>query len=159
MAAPKGMRQRRTHGHVGVLAIAGFGGGWRADIHDPMSTVSDDEDMRYRAVIDRLVDDCHRGQGQLGAARARAGVWNANATPENLPDQHEINVLLTRMSREDREVLGRMLQHAFAGGVHASLAALHERSLPPFDRAYEGTPFHDFVGRMAGWTWTSHERS
>jgi hypothetical protein len=25
--------------------------------------------------------------------------------------------------------------------------------LLPFDKAYEGTPFHDFVGRLDDWEW------
>ena len=43
--------------------------------------------------------------------------------------------------------------HAFEAGVHAALVALHEERLPPFEDGYEGTPFHDFVGRLQGWDW------
>lgn len=100
-----------------------------------------------------------QGAGPDGPKRARAGLWNANATPDQLPEQHEVNVLLAGISKADREILARMLQEAFEGGVHATLAALHEAGLVPFDRAYEGTPFHDFVGRLAGWTWPSTPRT
>ncbi len=119
-----------------------------------------DENQRYRDIIDRLVDDCRGGQGQIGARRARAGVWNANATTKQLPDQHEINGLLKRLSKKDRDILARMLEEAFRSGVHASLVNLHEAGLAPFDRAYEGTPYHDFVGRLGDWGWPAKgERS
>jgi hypothetical protein len=112
-----------------------------------------DEDRTYRELIDRLVDDCKAGQGQIGPDRARAGLWNENATPKDMPDQHEFNVLLARLPRADREVLARLLEETFVGGVHTALVALHEAELPPFDKAYEGTPFHDFVGRLSDWEW------
>jgi hypothetical protein len=117
-----------------------------------------DEDRIYRDVIDRLVDDCHDGQGQIGARRARSGIWNLNATAEKMPDQHEINVLLSGMSAPEREVLARMLAHEFESGVHTTLVALHELEVPPFDKAYEGTPFHDFVGRLDDWEWPAGPR-
>lgn len=106
-----------------------------------MSAQEDEQDRKYRDLIDRLVDDCRRGQGQIGADRARAGVWNPNATPDFIPEQHEINALLARMPVGDREILARMLAEAFVGGVHSALVALHEAEMPPFDKAYEGTPF------------------
>jgi hypothetical protein len=40
---------------------------------------SSDNRRQYRGIIDRLVRDCRSGQGTIGASRARAGVWNANA--------------------------------------------------------------------------------
>ena len=52
-------------------------------------------DARYRQVIDELVQACRHGQGQIGADRARAGLWNKNATPESLPDQHVVNGFLS----------------------------------------------------------------
>lgn len=112
-----------------------------------------DDRKPYRALIDRLVEDCRSGQGQIGARRARAGLWNANATARSLPEQHEINEFLSRLSKADREVLARMLGDAFVGGVHATLVALHEAAISPFEDGYEGTPFHDFIGRLAGWEW------
>ncbi len=42
---------------------------------------------------------------------------------------------------------------AFVSGVHTALRVLHEAGLPPFEDGYEGTPFHDFVGRLQGWQW------
>jgi len=61
--------------------------------------------------------------------------------------------LVARMSTADREVLARLLEERFQSGVHATLVALHEAAMAPFDRAYEGTPFHDFVGRLGDWEW------
>jgi hypothetical protein len=46
-----------------------------------------------------------------------------------------------------------MLYDAFCGGVHETLVVLHEEGVPPFDGGYEGTPFHDFTGRLQGWPW------
>lgn len=113
----------------------------------------DADDELYRRVIDALVDDCRSGQGQIGVRRARAGVWNANATPTFLPDQYEVNVLLDELSAHDRETVGRLLAGAFEGGVFAALRVLYEAQAPPFDRSYEGTPFNDFIGRLDGWAW------
>jgi hypothetical protein len=44
------------------------------------------------------------------------------------------------------------------GGVHSALVALHEAQLAPFDKAYEGTPFHDFIGRLDDWQWPKKSR-
>lgn len=107
----------------------------------------------YREIIDELVRACQEGQGQIGARRARAGVWNVNATSDFIEDQHEINRLLARMPEEDREILARMLVHEYEGGVHTALVTLHEAEIEPFDEGYEGDPFHDFVGRLTGWHW------
>ena len=40
-------------------------------------------------------------------------------------------------------------------GQGRALVVLHEAQLEPFDEGYEGTPFHDFVGRLTGWQWPS----
>lgn len=119
----------------------------------PMSNSKANEDLLYRNVIDRLVDDCHSGQGQIAANSVRSGVWHTNATPEFLPEEHEVNALIARLSPAEREMIARMLARQFVGGVHAALVALHEAEIAPFDKAYEGTPFHDFVGRLDDWMW------
>lgn len=115
----------------------------------------DDCDRTYRDVIDRLVRACRAGQGQMGARRARAGLWNANADaqPEAMPDQRLMNLLLARLDQAEREVLAQMLSEAFVSGVHETLVTIYKAGVPPFNVAYEGTPFHDFVGRLEGWTW------
>jgi hypothetical protein len=107
----------------------------------------------YRDIIDRLVRECRDGQGQLDARRVRAGVWNANAGPGFIEDQHEVNQLLARMPGADREIVARILAEEFVAGVHTALVALREADLEPFEDGYEGTPFHDFMGRLDGWPW------
>jgi len=97
----------------------------------------------YREVIDELVDMCHNDQGQISARRTRDGVWNQNATADYLSDQHEMNILLSRMSAADREVLAKMLawevsalaeslmrdvplpEKAAADSLHIATAAVH----------------------------------
>ena len=114
---------------------------------------SHDDRAQYRALIDELVQQCREGQGAIGGRRARSGVWNPHITAESAPDQRRFNLLLARLNAEDRETLGQMLSESFTGGVHTALVALHEAEIPPFDDGYEGTPFHDFVGRLTGWAW------
>jgi hypothetical protein len=46
-----------------------------------------------------------------------------------------------------------MLAEEFESGVHETLEVLYEHRVPPFTSSYEGTPFHDFVGRLKGWEW------
>ena len=50
-----------------------------------------------------------------------------------------------------------MLEEQFVGGVHETLVVLHEADIEPFDDGYEGTPFHDFVGRLTDWPWPDEE--
>ena len=116
---------------------------------------SADPRAEYRSIIDALVEACRNGQGRIGYERALAGVWNRNAdeAPEDLPDQYAINRLLEKLEPGDREVLAGLLQDRFVSGVHAALVVLHEHALAPFDDGYEGTPFHDFIGRLDNWPW------
>jgi len=107
----------------------------------------------YRDVIDALVRACKEGQGQIGAERARAGVWNRNATQDFIPDQHEINLLLQRMSAADREILSGMLKHEVEVGVFETLKILEQFQVAPFEDGYEGSPYNDFIGRLANWKW------
>jgi hypothetical protein len=107
----------------------------------------------YREVIDELVRECKKGQGQVGARRVRKGVWNANARADFLPEQHAINVWLGRMSVEEREILAGMLTHAVEVGVFEALKVLERWKIEPFREGYEGSPYEDFIGRMADWEW------
>jgi hypothetical protein len=116
-------------------------------------TPETDPHVLYRQAIDRLVDSCRDGQGQIGARRARAGLWNRNATETFIPEQHRLNLFLAGLSADDREVLAELLAHEFVSGVHETLVVLHELQIPPFDDGYEGDPFHDFVGRLDDWPW------
>lgn len=112
-----------------------------------------DDDRNYRELIDELVQQCKEGQGQIAARRTRDGVWNKNASAKKMPEQHRFNSLLKALTPKQREVLADMLAEQFQGGVHQTLVTLHEHEVKPFDRAYEGTPFHDFVGRLTDWNW------
>ena len=106
-----------------------------------------------RRVIDRLVAECEEGQGQVAAMRARAGMWNRNASPDAMPDQWRMNQLLSSLAPDQRQVLADMLSEQFASGVHEALVVLHEEGVAPLDDGYEGDPFSDFAGRMIGWDW------
>lgn len=108
------------------------------------------DDTRYRAIIDHLVGSSRAGQGQIAVRRALSGAWP--------PAGHAMNRVLKRLPKRDREVLARALAEQFTSGVHETLAVLHEHQVAPLDRAYEGTPFHDFVGRLADWSWPSDDR-
>lgn len=108
---------------------------------------------QYREIIDALVQMCRDGQGQIGARRAREGIWNQNATADSIPDQHKINLFLKRLSSEDREILAGMLSQEVVTGVFETLKALEESQVPPFEEGYEGSPFNDFIGRLDDWEW------
>ena len=107
----------------------------------------------YRDIIDELVRVCHDGQGQIGSRRARAGVWNENASADYFPDQHEFNLLLAHMSADDREILAKMLAKQVECGVFETLKTLEQFEVSPFIDGYEGSPFNDFIGRLSGWEW------
>jgi hypothetical protein len=107
----------------------------------------------YRDVIDELAAMCRDGQGQIAARRARDGLWNQNASAEYLSDQHEINVLLSRMSTADRDILAKMLADEVVAGVFETLKVLEQFQVPPFEDGYEGSPFNDFIGRLGDWEW------
>lgn len=109
----------------------------------------------YKRMIDSLVDVCNKGQGQVGANRVRRGVWNPNANQNFLSDQHAINELLSRMSEEDRDVIARMLTHQVEVGVFETLKVLEQNNIAPFQEAFEGSPYHDFMGRLTDWQWPS----
>jgi hypothetical protein len=117
--------------------------------------VAGNDRVQYRALIDALVRACRDGQGQIGPRRARAGVWNPNAvnTPDEHPDHRAMNRLLDGLNDAERAVLAGMLEEAFVGGVHETLVILHAASVQPFEDGYEGTPYHDFVGRLQGLSW------
>src|SRR5262245_58087412 len=107
----------------------------------------------YRDVIDQLVRVCRNGQGQVGADRVRAGVWHKYATAEHLTDQHEINLLLARLSPADRGILAKILVEEVELGVFETLKAAEQLDTAPFESGYEGSAFNDFVGRLGGWAW------
>ncbi len=109
--------------------------------------------QKYRDIIDALVEMCHHGQGQIGARNARRGVWNGNPIVMVPEDQQAINKLLARLSPAERDTLARMLTQEVETGVFETLKALEEHGITPFEDGYEGSPFHDFVGRLTDWKW------
>ncbi|HVS35283.1 MAG TPA: DUF6547 family protein [Gemmataceae bacterium] len=96
---------------------------------------------------------CATAVKDKSALDARDGVWNQNATTDYLSDQHEINVLISRMSAADREVLAKMLASEVVTGVFETLKVLEQFKVPPFEDGYEGSPFNDFIGRLDDWQW------
>lgn len=83
------------------------------------------------------------------ATWARQGRWHG--LPDDSADALDV---LQGLTREQREVLASMLAESFVSGVHEALVVLHDELVPPFDDPYEGTPFHDFMGRMVtDWPW------
>ena len=108
---------------------------------------------RYRQLVEELVKQTREGQGQVAAGRARAGVWNPRADAQSAPDQHNYNILLSRLSAPDREILAEMLSKEFVRGVHTVLSTLNHAGVSPFEEGYQGTPAHDFMGRLGGWRW------
>jgi hypothetical protein len=108
----------------------------------------------YRNVIDALVRGCRESQGQVGAERARRGLWNPNVNETAPGEEHEANLLLTRLTSDEREVIARMLAGEVETGVFETLKALEQHKIPPFEDGYEGSPCHDFIGRLSGdWDW------
>jgi hypothetical protein len=84
-------------------------------------------------------------------------VWNANATADFLPDQDAVSVFLSELSAGHRELVARMLSDEYVAGMHDALVALHEAEMSPFDKGYEGDPYHDFKGRLDDWDWPEGE--
>ncbi len=116
-----------------------------------MSAIS--KPQSYRSAIDALVRMCNSGQGQVGASRFRSGVWNANANPNFLPEQHRVNEVLARLSSEDRAALAEVLAQEVRLGVFETLKVLEQFGVAPFEDGYEGSAYHDFIGRLDGWQW------
>lgn len=109
--------------------------------------------QNYRDVIDALVDMCQNGQGQVGVRRVREGVWNKNAVHDSIPEQHQIDLLLERLSTSEREVLAVLLTRSVETGAFEALKILEQFAIAPFSDGYEGSPYHDFAGRLNGWSW------
>jgi hypothetical protein len=67
--------------------------------------------------------------------------------------------LLATLNDDQREVIAGMLAHAFEGGVFETLKALEEFEIEPFLEGYEGSPYHDFIGRVAAdqWQWPGND--
>lgn len=122
---------------------------------DKMSTQA--KPRNYREMVDALVRMCREGQGQIGARRVRQGVWNKNASHSALPEQHQINLLLQRLSPSDRDIIAGLLAQEVVTGVFETLKVLEEFQIEPFKDGYEGSSYHDFIGRLDNWHWPENE--
>ena len=107
----------------------------------------------YRQIIDALVEQCLRDQGQIGANRVRAGIWNANPASVIGTEQAKLNEVLRHLAASDRETLAIFLEKEFQAGVFEALKTLETYAVLPFDSGYESSPYEDFVGRLNGWAW------
>lgn len=107
----------------------------------------------YRDFVDHMVNVCQKGLGQIPSNKVRKGIWIQNVTPD-VDDEHvEIHLLLQRMTKEDREIMARLLEDCVVNGVFETLKALEDFGIKPFDGGYEGSPYHDFIGRLDDWDW------
>lgn len=109
--------------------------------------------LKYRLALDDMVAMCQFGQGQIGANRIRSGTWNRNASESNLPEQHQINLLLNKLSDDERGALAAAMSKEVELGVFETLKILEGHEIPPFESGYEGSSFEDFAGRLQGWQW------
>jgi hypothetical protein len=92
------------------------------------------------------------------------GRWINESGWPDLPENREINQLLSRLAPKEKEVLARIVQQARDGGIHDTLVVLDERmnrsalriSQGGVEMAIEpyGTElFFDWVARCAGDPW------
>ena len=102
----------------------------------------DSQRAAYRAIIDDLVTECLSGQGQV--------VRHHVQFP---PHPDPAGDALADLDDSTRAAVVKAVADAFVAGVHTALVALDARQVSPFDQAYEGTAFHDFMGRLDGWDW------
>lgn len=109
--------------------------------------------LKYRLALDAMVDMCQSGQGQVGANCVRSAIWNPNASDSKLSDQHSMNLLLGKLSSQERETLAKVMTQEVQLGVFEALKTLEQHEFAPFEDGYEGSPCEDFVGRLQGWMW------
>lgn len=111
---------------------------------------------KYKDFIDCMVDVCHEGQGNISARRVVNGVWNNSAKKNFMEDQYIMNKILKKLSKKEQMVLAAFFSQEFESGVFETLKYLEEFEIEPFIGGYEGSPYHDFIGRVAKedmWEW------
>ncbi len=118
---------------------------------------NDHKPPRYRDAIDALVRMCREGQGQIAANRVREGSWSKVASDDLISDQPSLEHLLNRLSTTERNMIAELLAAEVVTGVFETLKVLEEFKIEPFTEGYEGGPYHDFVGRLAGCNWPKSE--
>jgi hypothetical protein len=112
----------------------------------------------YKAIIDELVDETRRSGSSESVSDQ--GLFS------NAPSHSEFNDFIGSLSRQQRDVLSRMLQEERDGTIHDVLAMLawwidckgvgftFEGEPMPLDLS--GMGLHgDYVGRRDGWDWPS----
>jgi hypothetical protein len=117
----------------------------------------------YRDFIDAMADECNNGQGQVYSVNILSGIWNVNAEikklrekNDDLKEQYKMGLILKNLSDEERKILIKMFEGAFQAGVFETLAKLEEFEIEPFIEGYNGSPYDDFIGRVAKddpWDW------
>lgn len=115
------------------------------------SDANDPGAEQYRRVIDDLVRSCREGQGQIVPKRVRAGQWRGLV--KDADDE-----VLAPLTEGQREHVAQIAADAYVDGVHEALVVLEANGVIPFDRGYEGTPYHDFIGRLTDWEWPDEPR-
>ena len=103
-------------------------------------------------MADEMVRVCREGQGRIGPQRARAGLWNQNATPDFIPEQHAINVLAGTPFWD--EVLAMNRSGTVLAGASAGAMMLGEKTYAPDDFDAAGFPqsvsVRDGLGVLGG---------
>jgi hypothetical protein len=64
-----------------------------------------------------------------------------------------VNELLSRLTGSEREILSKMLAREVEVGVFETLKVLEASQIAPLEEGYEGSLYHDFIGRLSGWEW------
>lgn len=112
----------------------------------------------YKTFIDGLVERRHGVLGQ----------WIRKKGWPDLPENREINELLSKLTPKEKEVVARIAQQARDGGIHDTLVLLNERmNLNGLRIAENGVEmavepygtelFWDWVARCAGDKWPEHQ--
>ena len=115
----------------------------------------------YKDFIDNMVEICNNGQGTIESRKILNGVWNKNLKDEmkklnSFKEDFIINEMLKKLNQEEKEILAKLFKNQFIGGVFETLKYLEEFEIEPFIEGYEGSPFHDFIGRVDEedpWEW------
>lgn len=71
--------------------------------------------------------------------RVRAGVWDSNATPTVMEDQHARHILLARLYETERVSIAQTLEQSCIK-VPDTLVALYEAQVAPREAGYEWSP-------------------
>ena len=71
-----------------------------------------------------------------------------------MPSRAVLTPILTGSICGEQAILALMLAHEVEAGVFETLKVLEQYEIAPFEDGYEGSPFHDFIGRISGeWEW------